>query len=114
LLQGPPPNSFAALLRCPTLPECSLLSGIRQASSDAAYLLCLDDDVLLHPRLLAALVRDMEADPSLYMATGEGGASAAHVCLVVGLFGCLPACLPALRCARFARSLLPAVDCYSA
>ena len=51
----------------------SLLAGIRQASPEAAYLLCLDDDVLLHPGLLAALVRDMEADPSLFMATGRKG-----------------------------------------
>lgn len=55
-----------------TLPPStrSLLAGVRAASPEAAYLLCLDDDVLLHPGLLAALVRDMEADPSLFMATG--------------------------------------------
>ncbi len=50
----------------------SLLAGVRQAGPDSQYILCLDDDVLLHPGLLASLVRDMEADPSLFMATGKG------------------------------------------
>ena len=49
----------------------SLLAGIRGASRAAQYVLCLDDDVLLHRGLLAALVRDMEADATLFMATGE-------------------------------------------
>lgn len=48
----------------------NLMAGIRAASPDAAYVLCLDDDVQLHPGLLEALVRDMEGDPSLPMATG--------------------------------------------
>lgn len=48
----------------------NLLAGIRQAGPGSQYILCLDDDVLLHPGLLASLVRDMEADPSLFMATG--------------------------------------------
>ncbi|KAI3425799.1 hypothetical protein D9Q98_007774 [Chlorella vulgaris] len=48
----------------------NLLAGIRQASADSQYVLCLDDDVLLHPGLLASLIRDMEADPGLFMATG--------------------------------------------
>ena len=51
---------------------CSLLAGVRAASPGAQYILCLDDDVLLHRGLLTALVRDMEADPSLFMATGVG------------------------------------------
>lgn len=55
-------------------PPRSLLAGIRQAGPGSQYILCLDDDVLLHPGLLASLVRDMEADPSLFMATGEPGA----------------------------------------
>lgn len=48
----------------------NLLAGIRQAGGEAQYILCLDDDVLLHSGLLASLVRDMEADSSLFMATG--------------------------------------------
>lgn len=50
--------------------------GVRAASQGAQYVLCLDDDVLLHPGLLAALVRDMEADHTLFMATGAAVAMA--------------------------------------
>jgi hypothetical protein len=55
----------------PSPPRASLLAGIRVAAPDSRYILCLDDDVLPHPGLLAALVQDMEADASLFMATGE-------------------------------------------
>lgn len=62
-------------MRLPMLRR-SLLAGIRGASVASQYILCLDDDVLLHPGLLAALVRDMEADSSLFMATGGTGGRA--------------------------------------
>lgn len=67
---------------------CSLLAGVRAASPGAQYILCLDDDVLLHRGLLAALVRDMEADPSLFMATGVG-----HGGLSVVWHGSSPSCI---------------------
>jgi hypothetical protein len=34
------------------------------------YLLCLDDDILLHRGSLERLVAPLEADPHLFMATG--------------------------------------------
>lgn len=51
----------------------SLIAGIRAATPGHAYALCLDDDVQLQPALLTALVRDMEEDSSLFMATGGWG-----------------------------------------
>ncbi|GAB4823475.1 hypothetical protein N2152v2_010521 [Parachlorella kessleri] len=48
----------------------NLIAGLRAAEPHHAYALCLDDDVQLQPALLASLVRDMELDPSLFMATG--------------------------------------------
>lgn len=48
----------------------SLIAGIRAADSAARYILCLDDDVHLHPKALESLVRDMEASPELRVATG--------------------------------------------
>ena len=67
-------NVQGACHACPApRAACSLLAGIRQASPDSQYALCLDDDVLLHPGLLASLVRDMEADAGLFMATGALG-----------------------------------------
>ena len=65
-MHEPPPSPPPAHAR-----THSLLAGIRGASRAAQYVLCLDDDVLLHRGLLAALVRDMEADATLFMATGE-------------------------------------------
>ena len=56
-----------------TMHAASLLAGIRGAAPTAQYVLCLDDDVQLHPGALASLVADMEADPSLFMATGGIG-----------------------------------------
>ena len=51
-------------------------ADIRCAHAQAAckqhkWVLCLDDDVLLHPSSLADLVAAVEADPEAFMATGE-------------------------------------------
>lgn len=50
------------------------MAGIRGAAPASRYVLCLDDDVQPHPGLLAALVADMQADASLFMATGKAWA----------------------------------------
>ena len=49
---------------------CSLLAGIGAAHPQAGYVLCIDDDVQLHPTFLASLITDMEAAPDLRFATG--------------------------------------------
>jgi hypothetical protein len=49
---------------------CNLMGGIEAASPSSAFLLCLDDDVHLHPATLTSLINDMMANPSLRVATG--------------------------------------------
>ena len=45
--------------------------GILEASQDSKYVICLDDDVQLHPGFLQRAVEHMEADPSAFMLTGQ-------------------------------------------
>jgi len=56
-------NGFSVL-------ECSILTGVRSASPQSKYMLCLDDDVILPPSALQSLVHRLESDPSAFMATG--------------------------------------------
>jgi GT2 family glycosyltransferase len=49
---------------------CSILTGVAAAGKGAAYILCLDDDIVLHPGALAALVSRLAADGACFMATG--------------------------------------------
>ena len=48
----------------------SIQTGIRQSAAHSKYVLCLDDDVILHPRMLQQMITCLEDDPSLFMATG--------------------------------------------
>lgn len=50
---------------------CSIQTGVRESAAHSKYVLCLDDDVILHPTMLQQLVARLEGDPSLFMATGE-------------------------------------------
>lgn len=45
-------------------------AGVRAARPEHKWVLCLDDDIELHPRSLADLVAAAEADPHIFMATG--------------------------------------------
>ena len=45
---------------------------MRAALPEHKWVLCLDDDIELHPRSLADLVAAAEADPHTFMATGAG------------------------------------------
>lgn len=62
------------------------LAGVEAAGEEVRYVLFLDDDVEPHPHCLEQLVQCMEADPSLFMATGypfdvpPHGASLATYC----------------------------------
>jgi len=49
---------------------CNILTALEAASPASRYVLCLDDDVVLHPGALPPLVAALLADPSLLMATG--------------------------------------------
>ncbi len=49
---------------------CSITTGVRSASPQSKYMLCLDDDVILPPSALQNLVHRLESDPSAFMATG--------------------------------------------
>lgn len=40
------------------------------AGKGAAYILCLDDDIVLHPGALEALVSGLAVDGACFMATG--------------------------------------------
>ena len=51
---------------------CSILAGVEAAGKAAEYMLCLDDDIVLHPGTLAELVAGLATDDSCFMATGEG------------------------------------------
>ena len=48
----------------------NLIAGIKAANQQAAYILCFDDDVHLHPGLLSSLVHHMQSAPELRVATG--------------------------------------------
>ncbi|KAG2437459.1 hypothetical protein HXX76_006109 [Chlamydomonas incerta] len=48
----------------------STAAGSSGSIAAGGYVLCLDDDVQLHPGSVAELVAEMEADPGLFMATG--------------------------------------------
>lgn len=49
----------------------NLVQGVHNASPDSKYVLCMDDDVRMHPTMLIDLVESLEYDPSSpYMATG--------------------------------------------
>ena len=52
------------------LPSHSLCAGVEAAAGSSSYLLCLDDDVALHSGAVGMLVHSMEADETLFMATG--------------------------------------------
>ena len=49
----------------------NLQRGILKASQDSKYVLCLDDDVQLHPGFLQMAVSHMEADSAAFMLTGQ-------------------------------------------
>lgn len=69
---------------------CSILAGIAAAAGDTRYILCLDDDIVLHPGTLAALVAGLAANDDCFMATGLLAAVGCH-------YPCLlkRACVPA-------------------
>ena len=48
----------------------SIVTGVRAASPQSKHILCLDDDVILHPSTLQNLVIRLENDPSAFMVTG--------------------------------------------
>ncbi len=48
----------------------NLQRGILEASQDSKYVLCLDDDVQLHPGFLQTAVDRMESDSTAFMLTG--------------------------------------------
>ncbi|KAK9864087.1 hypothetical protein WJX84_002864 [Apatococcus fuscideae] len=61
--------------RCPIeLPvpgqKSPVSAGIKAASSNSKYVLCLDDDVTLHPTAVSMLVAAAEDDPGAFMVTG--------------------------------------------
>ena len=49
----------------------NLHRGILEASQDSKYVLCLDDDVQLHPGFLQMAVELMEVDSAAFMLTGQ-------------------------------------------
>ena len=49
----------------------NLQCGILAANKDAAYVLCLDDDIQLPPSFLQRAVACMQADKSAFMLTGQ-------------------------------------------
>ena len=59
------------LATCGFCAPCSILTGVAAAAKAAAYILCLDDDIVLHPDALAGLVLGLAADDSCFMATGK-------------------------------------------
>ena len=60
-------NSITFSSRClSVMISCS----VQEASSRHEWVLCLDDDVLVHEKFLEDLVHDMQQDPAAYMATG--------------------------------------------
>ena len=61
----------AALLTQLLLGLRSILTGVAAAGKGAAYILCLDDDIVLHPGALAALVSGLAAEGGCFMATGK-------------------------------------------
>ena len=44
--------------------------SVQEALSEHEWVLCLDDDVLVHERFLEDLVHDMQQNPAASMATG--------------------------------------------
>ena len=48
----------------------NLQRGILEASQDSKYVLCLDDDIQLHPGFLQMSVKEMEQDSAAFMLTG--------------------------------------------
>ncbi len=51
-------------------PLCSILAGVAAADAGSRYILCLDDDVVVHPGALMELVAGLQADDSAFIATG--------------------------------------------
>ena len=49
----------------------NLQRGILKANQDSKYVLCLDDDVQLHPGFLQMAVSHMQADSAAFMLTGQ-------------------------------------------
>lgn len=49
----------------------NLQRGILKASKASKYVLCLDDDVQLHPGFLEMAVGHMQADSAAFMLTGS-------------------------------------------
>lgn len=49
---------------------CSIQTAVREAAASSEYILCLDDDIILHPGLLQELIAKLECDSSWFMATG--------------------------------------------
>ncbi|BDA40970.1 hypothetical protein COCOBI_01-6250 [Coccomyxa sp. Obi] len=74
---------------CTSQKICNLKTGILAANQAHKWLLCLDDDVLLHPTTLDDLIAAAEADPCSFMVTGypfdvpEVGASLLTYCCLV-------------------------------
>lgn len=69
--------STCPLLRqthAPSTINRSILAGVEVALEgdvdSSGYVLCLDDDVALHPGTVARLVDELESDGSAFMATG--------------------------------------------
>jgi hypothetical protein len=67
-------DSLAADALPPQAPSCAAAADVVEDDSTAAaasgYVCVLDDDILLHPLGLMQLVDELEANPTLFMATG--------------------------------------------
>lgn len=48
----------------------NILEGLAAAAPDSKFALCLDDDIQAHPSFMERTVQQLQADPSLFMATG--------------------------------------------
>lgn len=56
-------------MRFPVL-LCSLIAGISATQPGSKYVVCIDDDVQLHPMALSSLIMDMEECPECHVGTG--------------------------------------------
>ena len=64
-------ESFDKLSDLALQPATFVPAGIKAASSSSKYVLCLDDDVTLHPTAVSMLVAAAEDDPEAFMVTGD-------------------------------------------
>ena len=86
-------------------------AGVRAARPEHKWVLCLDDDIELHPRSLADLVAAAEADPHVFMATGEAPGHARQLYSILRLVSLAhmrmwSACMGCCKCWRIKLSPL--------